>query len=223
MRKSRIGIAFVMGLVASCTTGAGSSDDVGVARIALTGTPADVACIGLSVAGGRTVSRLFSATPGMNQTIIVTGLPLGADVFTGQAFSADCGAVTSSTSPDWLSDGVTATLVAGAVTDVSLVLRRNGRAQVTFGFEEDDAGAAGAGGSGGAGGAGGGADDGGADANPCAVGETLCSSVCVNLQTNLTNCGTCGNVCTDDILCNGSDRVACVAGVCHVQTMGICL
>lgn len=63
--------------------GGSSADDVGVARIALTGTPSDVACIGLTVVGARTVTRLFAASPGVSQTLTVAGLPLGADVFVG--------------------------------------------------------------------------------------------------------------------------------------------
>jgi hypothetical protein len=224
MRYSCVGIASLAAWVASCN-GSGSSDDLGVARIALTGTPTDVACIGLTVAGARTITRLFAASPGMSQTFTVAGLPLGADVFTGQAFSQACGAVASSTVPDWLSDDVPSTLFAGAVTDVALVLRRNGRAQVTFGFEEDDAGSAGAGGTSGAGGTGGsagGAPDGGAGASPCPAGQTLCSSGCVDLQTNISNCGQCDNDCTA-LACNSTSTFTCTSGVCHVHSTGICL
>jgi hypothetical protein len=222
MGKSRIGIVLVTVLSASCTGAGTSNDDVGVARVALTGTPTGVACISLTVAGARTASRLFAAAPGESQSLTMTGLSLGDDVFTGQAFSADCGAVTSSTVPDWVSDGVSATLVAGAVTDVALVLRRNGRAQVSIGFEEDDAGAAGSGGSGGAGGAAGGSTDGGAGASPCPAGQTLCTSGCVDLQTNILNCGSCDNDCTS-LACNNTSTFTCISGVCHVHSTGICL
>ena len=224
MLKSRIGVMVIAAMVASCSMGGSSADDVGVARIALTGTPSDVACIGLTVVGARTVTRLFVASPGVSQTLTVAGLPLGADVFTGRAYSSACAMVSDSTTPDWLSDDVSATLIAGVVSDVALVLHRNGRAQVTFGFADDDAGAAGAGGGGSNGGGGAaGAPDGGADASSCPAGQTLCSVGCVDLQTNVTNCGQCESNCNDQA-CNSSSVFSCVAGVCHlIHNVGICI
>src|SRR5262245_9308934 len=145
MRINRVWIASLGVFVAGCSGagGMGTEEDVGVARIALTGTPADVACIGITVSGGsRTVSRRFDATPGMNQTFMLNGLPLGNDVFTGQAYSAACASVTDATIADWTSDGVSATLAKGAVADVALILRRNGRANVSIGFDDDDGGVA---------------------------------------------------------------------------------
>lgn len=140
MRTNRIGIALLGAFAAGCS-GAGepeAQDDVGVVRIALTGTPADVACIGITVVGGsRTVSRRFDAVPGTSQTFMLTSLPLGSDVFTGQAYAAACSGVSDATIPDWLSDAVTVTVAKGVVPDVALVLRRNGRANVSVGFDDD--------------------------------------------------------------------------------------
>jgi len=139
MRTNRIGIVLLGAFVAGCS-GAGepeAQDDVGVVRIALTGTPADVACIGITVVGGsRIVSRRFDAVPGTSQTFMLNTLPLGSDVFTGQAYSAACSGVSDATSPDWLSDAVTAALAKGVVPDVALLLKRNGRANVSVGFDD---------------------------------------------------------------------------------------
>jgi len=139
MRTNRVGIVLLGAVVAGCS-GAGepeAQDDVGVVRIALTGTPADVACIGITVVGGsRTVSRRFDAVPGTSQTFMLTSLPLGSDVFTGQAYSAACSGVSDATSPDWLSDAVTANVAKGVVPDVALLLKRNGRANVSVGFDD---------------------------------------------------------------------------------------
>lgn len=44
---------------------------------------------------------------------------------------------------------------------------------------------------------------------PCPTGQTLCSGVCVDTQSNTSDCGACGNVCpTGD---------SCIAGVCTAQ------
>ncbi|MFO0628144.1 MAG: hypothetical protein U0325_21390 [Polyangiales bacterium] len=41
----------------------------------------------------------------------------------------------------------------------------------------------------------------------CATGQTLCSGRCVNLQTDITNCGACGTTC------NRLQR--CLMGACR--------
>src|SRR3989344_8040193 len=43
----------------------------------------------------------------------------------------------------------------------------------------------------------------------CGAGYTYCSGNCVNLQTDLNNCGTCGNVCTSGSCVSGSCTPAC--------------
>ena len=37
----------------------------------------------------------------------------------------------------------------------------------------------------------------------CASGETVCGSVCANLQSSSTNCGACGNACVGGAPCVG--------------------
>jgi hypothetical protein len=49
----------------------------------------------------------------------------------------------------------------------------------------------------------GGNEDGSADADAgCAAPTTLCVDVCVDLQTNPFNCGTCGHFCTTGLVCS---------------------
>lgn len=48
---------------------------------------------------------------------------------------------------------------------------------------------------------------------PCQRGLTSCNGVCVNLQSESTNCGSCGTTCIAPAVCaNGSCSTACVAG-----------
>ncbi len=44
----------------------------------------------------------------------------------------------------------------------------------------------------------------------CGAGMTLCGGQCVDLQTDMGNCGTCGEICASGLV-----GVACVQGVCH--------
>ena len=45
----------------------------------------------------------------------------------------------------------------------------------------------------------------------CPAGQTLCGSMCKNLQTDVNNCGSCGFVCSQQ---NATE--ACVSGACNV-------
>ncbi len=47
----------------------------------------------------------------------------------------------------------------------------------------------------------------------CQPGQTACNGACVNLQSESTNCGTCGTACTAPAVCaNGSCDTACATG-----------
>jgi hypothetical protein len=67
---------------------------------------------------------------------LVNRLPLGLVEFSGQAFQDRCAAVTPEDVATWLADPVGATLVAGTVAEVTLKMRRNGRANVNVDFED---------------------------------------------------------------------------------------
>ncbi|MBL8680860.1 MAG: hypothetical protein JNK05_16895 [Myxococcales bacterium] len=46
----------------------------------------------------------------------------------------------------------------------------------------------------------------------CAPGQTLCGSVCVDLNTSTVHCGICDGPCDPE----GTTRVVCVAGACEI-------
>ncbi|UJR78695.1 MopE-related protein [Sandaracinus amylolyticus] len=50
---------------------------------------------------------------------------------------------------------------------------------------------------------------------PCAAGQTCCAGGCVDLQSDMENCGYCGTTCTQS-----ADR--CTAGECHCGTGPVC-
>jgi hypothetical protein len=109
---------------------------VGEAEATITNVPAQVACIQITVAGARNVTRRFDVSPGQSSVLGLKGLPVGPVAFTGSAYAASCATVGGS-APSWLSDATPATLVGGAVVNVSLVLRRNGEANVSVDFQDD--------------------------------------------------------------------------------------
>jgi len=134
---------------------AGRQDDalLGEATFAVVSAPQDALCLQVTVTGARTVQKLVALAPGGDTTFTLEGLPLGKDTFSELAFSVACAAVTPNSVATWISDPVVATLKAGVVANVTIVLHRDGQAHVTTNFQEDpDAGSAGSGGSGGAGG-----------------------------------------------------------------------
>ncbi|MFM9105261.1 MAG: hypothetical protein ACKOWF_01015, partial [Chloroflexota bacterium] len=49
----------------------------------------------------------------------------------------------------------------------------------------------------------------------CAATETCCAGACKDLQTDPSNCGTCGTSCNDDLTCTTD---SCVSGVCRHST-----
>jgi hypothetical protein len=55
----------------------------------------------------------------------------------------------------------------------------------------------------------------------CTLGQTLCGSSCRNLQTDTSNCGTCGTVCPVNEYCSGG-KCTCV-GAFPVKCSGVCV
>jgi hypothetical protein len=178
-----------------------SSDDIGEARAAITQVPGDVHCVQVSVVGAsRTTTRQFDVTPGQSSVLDMKGLPIGADTFKGSAFDSACSGVMGSTNPTWVGDDVQATLSAGVIANVKIVLRHNGEANVSVDFQGDDGGVT------------------------CPMGQTLCNGQCVNTATDSNNCGACGQACTAPNTCGGGgtpgvcgctdDGTACQGQVC---------
>jgi hypothetical protein len=147
---------------------------VGTATFELAAAPADASCLQIDVAGSRSSTRLIDLMPGQATTFTLNGLPLGNVTFTESAFSQACAAVSAASIATWQSDPTPATLQAGVAANVTVVLRRNGTAHVTSDFQDDTATCM-------------------PPLQSCVTGGM---SQCVDLTSNLNNCGACGNVCT---------------------------
>ncbi len=120
----------------------------GQAMLSVGTIPDNVACVIVTVAGEfRTVVHDFDVAPGNTLAEALTGLPVGAVVFSANAYSQACSSVTKSTTPMWLSEEKTANLVQGKSTSVTLTLYKNGRAKVTVEFADQEDGGIDAGGS----------------------------------------------------------------------------
>ncbi len=109
-----------------------------VLRIAV--VPSDVRCIRVSAAGpGRTVERELETSGSTSLTQNLSGLPLGTVTFLGEAFTAACTSVSKSTIAAWASQPVETSVVLGRLSNVDLVMVRNGRAKVDISFTEEGA------------------------------------------------------------------------------------
>jgi hypothetical protein len=167
-------------------------EDVGQAVAAISGVPASVGCVEIDVAGARAVVRRFDVMQNQMVSATLTGLPLGADTFTGLAYPMACNSVASSTQATWISDPVPATLVPQTTASVSLTLHPNGQASVGVGFQGDDA---------------------GADAAvTCAAPLLLCAGMCVDPNSDANNCGACGTACATNQTCVSAQCIACAGG-----------
>jgi hypothetical protein len=135
--------ALVAGAAASCSsvepTGQDDVEDLGEAEVALTNSPTDVSCLRVKVTGTRTDTRSFPLTAGQKVVFRLTGLPVGTDTFSAEAFSVSCANVRSSVNPTWVSEPVTEKVVAGKVTHVALLMIHNGLTSVGVDFGEGNA------------------------------------------------------------------------------------
>jgi hypothetical protein len=152
---------------------AGGDDMIGTATFELAAAPSDARCLSIVVAGSRTVTRQIGLMPGEPTTFTLNGLPLGSVTFTESAFAVDCGTVTAATIATWQSDPTPATLQAGVAASVTVVLRRNGTANVTSDFQDDTPACM-------------------PPLQACPVGGM---SQCVDVTSDASNCGACGTVC----------------------------
>ena len=114
-----------------------TTDELGVVKIALSQTPADAQCLEISAQGSRSVTRRFTLAVGVDATLEMAGLPLGPVQFSARAFGEPCDSQIS-TEPQWVSEPVSATIVKGEVSEIALILHRNGRASISVGFCDAD-------------------------------------------------------------------------------------
>ena len=130
-------LGLVVFLLLGCVESTSSEPREVQVHLAIGAVPADVACIRIGATGaGRTVSRELAVMPGAAVNETFAGLPVGPVTFLGEAFAATCESVTRATIPAWVSDPAAVNIALGRIASVDLVLRRNGRAKVSIGFEE---------------------------------------------------------------------------------------
>jgi streptogramin lyase len=104
---------------------AGNGDSVSVILdLGLAPTDARCAVITATPAMGTAVVRQITLVPQQPTVFTLNNLPLGTITFTQQVYTIACSMVTSTSSPTWITDPVTLTLVAGAPVDLSFALRR---------------------------------------------------------------------------------------------------
>jgi hypothetical protein len=127
------------GLMAACQPPPDhtAANDIGVATVAIMSAPADVQCILLTATGIRTVSSAFDVLPGQVTQLSIAGLSLGNNAFFASAFPVACWQITPEMAPTWVSDPVTALVLASEPASLTLVMRRNGRATVGVDFQDD--------------------------------------------------------------------------------------
>ncbi|HWO10441.1 MAG TPA: hypothetical protein VNN80_13205, partial [Polyangiaceae bacterium] len=127
----------LLAALAGCAEPPASGDEVSTVMFSLTQIPTDVHCLRITATGSRVVTRSFDLPPGSNSELMMSGLPVGSVAFLGEAFSQRCNQVTTSSLVLWISDPVSATLHAGVVEHVTMVMRRNGRATVGVDFQDE--------------------------------------------------------------------------------------
>ncbi len=128
--------------IAACGSRSPGPEEIGAVRLSVGVAPADALCLRVTAAGSRTVTRRFDLAPGQAAALLVDRLPTGGVSFAAEAFAVACAVLPGALAPRWVSDPVLVTIAADKVADVALLLRRNGRANVSVGFEEEpDAGA----------------------------------------------------------------------------------
>jgi hypothetical protein len=113
--------------------------ETGEAMLSVGTIPENVACIRVTVTGEfRSVVADFAVVPGDTLVQALSGLPVGADVFSANAYSQACDAVSKSTAPMWLSEEKTVNIAQGKSSSVTLTLVKNGRAKVSVEFADQD-------------------------------------------------------------------------------------
>ena len=144
-RVSTLLVLSSLALVASpgCEGDQARQVEGGKVMLSLATIPEDVNCVRVTVTGAfRDVVSDFDVAPGDSLSQSFAGLPVGAVVFSAEAYASACASVTKSTIPMWISDDKTVNVVQGRSSSVTLTLYRNGRAKVTVEFADQEDGGA---------------------------------------------------------------------------------
>jgi hypothetical protein len=132
-------------LVLMATLGVGCAPELelpeelkaGAVALALPAAPADAHCVRVTVAGERTVNRLFPVTPGRAAMLTFDGLPTGQVTVSEEAFEARCERVQTRTLPAWISEEPrTAVLAPWQAVELPVRLRPAGQVRARHDLQE---------------------------------------------------------------------------------------
>jgi hypothetical protein len=122
-----------------CDDSQPDATETGEAMLSVGTIPENVACIRVTVAGEfRQVVADYPVVAGDTLTQAMTGLPVGAVVFSANAYAQECASASKSTVPMWLSDEKTVNVAQGKSSSVTLTLYKNGRAKVAVEFADQE-------------------------------------------------------------------------------------
>jgi hypothetical protein len=186
----------VVGTVIGCM-GGGDEEATGVAQVAITQVPFDgsVGCVAVTATGAFSVTKSIDVSPGSSSVLPLHGLPTGTVSFTGNAYAGPCSLVTPASVPTWISDPTIAS-VSHVPVLVTLVMKRNGQANVGVDFQDPSCRATGA---------------------PCLSPSECCSGICAGnacqgtCQPDGIACATNADCCSSNCQ-NGVCQPACVPG-----------
>jgi hypothetical protein len=239
MSKRIIGLGVVGAAVlaiAGCGGDGAEEEALGSAEIQITQVPADVSCIRIVAAGSSRVSQQsFDVAAGQSSVLAMQGLPTGAVTFSGDAFPTPCSQVGSMSTPTYIADPVVAQVQLPQITQVTLPMRRNGRAGVSVDFETDATCAGQACMSDAECCAGTSCQEDGTgvfscQANACQAAGSTCSMAapccaglsCVGDATGVTTCQTAGMCGGQGAACDPATGTGCCAGlVCQASAAGV--
>ncbi len=125
----------VVGQGCSSAPGSTPEESFGTVQVALMTVPSDVKCIKVVAAGTFAISTTFAVTPNNSANLTLSGVSPGANTFSGEAYSLACGSVTASTVANWITDPVVASVVSGAKTNVTLIMRPASSVGVSVDFQ----------------------------------------------------------------------------------------
>jgi virginiamycin B lyase len=115
------------GLVSCADGSAPPTDDVGQVIAEIQQAPANARCIVITVTDGTTtVTRQFNIAPELSSVFTLTGLPVGTDTFTANAFATSCAQVVAASPPSWVSDPIVVAVSANAPVNITFVMRPAG-------------------------------------------------------------------------------------------------
>ena len=203
--------------LAACNQPEGSApvpvpEETGIVVLSLTNAPPDATCLRITVKGATTAVRSLPLVTGTSASFTLEGLPSGAVQFTAETFGVACASVAPESIASWVSDAVSATLVPGQISNVSLALHRPGRAKVAVDFPLSCS-----------------ADSGcpsgtvciggvckKSDGGTCATDSDCASGFCAGgvCTPSNNNCGGSGLVC--------APNQVCIGGACKTNNGGAC-